>query len=127
MPAGPPTGRVFKRVLRRSTPGLPLRYNCRVKPRWIIALLLLSILAGGAWMYYCHWREHRFDPIILAAARRYGVEPALLKAMAWRESWFNPRARGHAGEIGLMQLQETAAQEWADARACPRVCPRTLF
>ena len=114
-------------ALRHSTPGQPLRYNCRVKPRWIIALLLLAVLAGGTWGFYYHWREHRFDPIILAAARRYGIEPALVKAVAWRESWFNPRARGRAGEIGLMQLQETAAREWADAEHVPAFAHEHCF
>jgi len=41
------------------------------------------------------------------------VEPALIKAVAWRESKFDTHARGRAGEIGLMQLREEAAQEWA--------------
>lgn len=36
--------------------------------------------------------------------------------MIWRESRFNANARGRAGEIGLMQLTEVAAQEWADTR-----------
>ena len=52
---------------------------------------------------------------IRAAARRYGLEPAFIKAVVWRESHFHPRTRGRAQEIGLMQLRETAAQEWADA------------
>jgi soluble lytic murein transglycosylase len=39
----------------------------------------------------------------------------LVKAVVWRESRFDPAARGKAGEIGLMQIQEVAAQEWADA------------
>src|SRR5207249_10099946 len=55
------------------------------------------------------------DRSISAAARRYGVEPALVKAVVWRESRFHPRARGRSGEIGLMQIGEAAAQEWADA------------
>ena len=60
------------------------------------------------------WREHSQDGPIRAAAERYGVEPALVKAIVWQESRFNPNARGRAGELGLMQLQEIAAGEWAD-------------
>lgn len=59
--------------------------------------------------------EHRFDPEIRAAGKRYGVDPLLVKAIVWRESRFNPEVRGRAGEIGLMQIQEIAAQEWVDA------------
>jgi len=63
-----------------------------------------------------HYRaERRHDASIYAAAQRYGVDPALVKAVVWRESRFNEKARGHAGEIGLMQIREEAAQEWADA------------
>ncbi len=53
--------------------------------------------------------------MILAAARRYEVEPALIKAVVWRESRFDPHARGRAGEIGLMQIREAAAMDWAGA------------
>jgi soluble lytic murein transglycosylase len=59
--------------------------------------------------------EGRFDTQILAAAQRYQIDPALVKAVIWKESRFNPRARGKAGEIGLMQIREDAAFEWADA------------
>jgi soluble lytic murein transglycosylase len=61
------------------------------------------------------WLEHSQDIPILAAARRYGLDPALIKAVVWRESRFHPGVRGLAGELGLMQIQDLAAQEWADA------------
>jgi soluble lytic murein transglycosylase len=81
-----------------------------------LLLVLLVLLAGGVGVYW--WWEGRLersqDGPIRAAAHRYGLEPALVKAVVWRESRFNPRARGRAQEIGLMQLRELAAQEWAD-------------
>ena len=77
--------------------------------------LLLLILALGAYWGWIYWREHRFDAEIAAAARRYQMEPALVKAVIWRESWFNPNDRGRAGELGLMQVREAAALEWASA------------
>ena len=80
-----------------------------------ILLVLLALGAVAFWLWQKSRREHRFDTEIASAARRYGVEPALVKAVVWRESYFNPSARGRAGELGLMQLQEIAAQEWADA------------
>src|SRR6266704_1919445 len=80
-------------------------------------LVLVLLVIGGAAAYW--WWQGRLeqsqDGPIRAAARRYGVAPALIKAIVWRESRFNPVARGRAGEIGLMQLQEDAAREWADA------------
>lgn len=81
---------------------------------WLFALIFL----GGAAALFQRWlivRENRHDPAILAAARRYGVDPALVKAIVWRESKFDPDARGRAGELGLMQVRAEAANEWAKA------------
>jgi soluble lytic murein transglycosylase len=59
--------------------------------------------------------ERSQDNHIRVAADRYDVDPALVKAVVWRESRFDPLARGRAGELGLMQLREIAAREWADS------------
>lgn len=80
--------------------------------------LLLIIALGVFITLFSRWRtygEHSQDKHILAAARHYGVDPALIKAVVWRESSFNPKVRGGAGEIGLMQIGKLAAQEWAEA------------
>ena len=78
------------------------------------------------WLYY-NWREHREDAVIIAAARRYGIEPALVKAVMWRESWFNPDVHGGHGELGLMQITETAANEWAEAERVKNFQPEQLL
>ncbi len=79
---------------------------------------ILGLFCIGGIVIYL-WREERiekkFTPQIHAAAERYRVDPLLIQAVIWRESRFNPNARGTSGEIGLMQIQEIAAQEWADA------------
>ncbi|MCX7723461.1 MAG: lytic transglycosylase domain-containing protein [Verrucomicrobiae bacterium] len=90
----------------------------------------MAAFASGLLVLYDRWlvwREHSQDPVILAAAARYGVEPALVKAVVWRESKFNPRARGRAGEIGLMQVGELAAREWAEAERIPFFVHSQLF
>jgi soluble lytic murein transglycosylase len=79
----------------------------------IFGLLIVSG-AAGYWLRE-EWRERRFAPQIRAAAQRYDVDPLLIRAIIWRESRFQPAARGSKGEVGLMQIQEIAAQEWADA------------
>jgi soluble lytic murein transglycosylase len=80
----------------------------------LFALVLGAGIAGAAW-----WRrvqlERSQDEPIRAAALRYGIDAALVKAVIWRESGFLPDARGSSGELGLMQLQAMAAHEWADA------------
>jgi soluble lytic murein transglycosylase len=87
-----------------------------MKPRrlWLLILVVIAVaVAAGVWREAR--LERRFSPQIEAAARRYGVDPLLVKAVIWRESRFRPEARGTRGELGLMQIQEIAAQEWADA------------
>jgi soluble lytic murein transglycosylase len=95
--------------------------------RWLLLFAGL-VLAGALLSWWRHWRrEHSQDRPILAAARRYGVDPALVKAVVWRESRFNPDARGKAGEVGLMQLMDEAAQEWAEAERIYPIPEEKLF
>ena len=81
---------------------------------WLLGIILLGALA---W-WFDHWRtyhEHSHDTAILAAAAKHRVHPALIKAVVWRESWFNPRAKGRSGEIGLMQIMKQTGSDWAAA------------
>jgi soluble lytic murein transglycosylase len=83
--------------------------------RAILFSILFVVSIAALWLWREEWREKKFIPQIRAAANRYHVDPMLVKAMVWRESRFNPDVRGTHGEIGLMQIQEIAAQEWADS------------
>jgi soluble lytic murein transglycosylase len=69
------------------------------------------------------WRrahlESSQDKTIFAASRKYGVDPALVKAVVWQESRFNPRARGTKDERGLMQIMEITGREWAGEQRVP--------
>ena len=91
------------------------------------AVAIVAALGVVAWWGFYVWHDHREDGVIIAAARRYGVEPALVKAVMWRESWFNPRVRGSHGEFGLMQVTEPAAGEWVDAEHIKNFQPEHLF
>jgi soluble lytic murein transglycosylase len=81
----------------------------------LAAVLVLALAAPLAWWRYWSWRDHRYDPLIRAAASRHQVDPAVVKAVIWRESRFDPSARGRAGERGLMQIREPAARDWVQA------------
>jgi soluble lytic murein transglycosylase len=66
-------------------------------------------------LWFVAVQGRKFKPQIEAAAKRYNVDPLLVKAVIWRETRFHPDRRGRAGEIGLMQIQEAAALDWAGA------------
>lgn len=92
----------------------------------VIAALIAAVGIVVSWFYY-DWREHSEDGVIVTAARRYGIDPALVKAVMWRESWFNPKALGSHGEFGLMQVTEIAAGEWAEAERVKNFQPQQLL
>src|SRR5207249_2604525 len=48
-----------------------------------------------------------------SVAMEHHLDPMLVKAVVWRESRFDPKKYGGAGERGLMQVSEKAANEWA--------------
>jgi soluble lytic murein transglycosylase len=97
------------------------------RPLITIAIALFLACVCGWWRWY-QWRDHSQDGPILAAALRYSVDPALVKAVVWRESRFNPRALGSRGEIGLMQIiPSAAAKDWADAEHLAPLPPAHLL
>jgi soluble lytic murein transglycosylase len=96
-------------------------YNRRVKRRhgYVVAGVILLLLIVWGFRSCRQQRLDQFDRLIAGATARYQVDPALVKAVVWCESRFNPDARGRVGEIGLMQLGEAAAWEWAAAERIP--------
>ena len=111
----------------------------RSRSRWLLAVTLsLGALVGLLWRLSPNFayevsetifpeRFHQYDAIIVEVAGRHQVDPALVKAIIWRESKMLPTKEGTAGERGLMQVSEKAADEWARAEKIASFVPTDLF
>jgi len=60
---------------------------------------------------YIKKSERLYHPIILQAANRYQVDPAIVQAIIMAESSYNPKAVSKKGAKGLMQLMPKTARE----------------
>ena len=85
-------------------------------------LLVLAGLLGAALLVFV-WADRttptwyaklryplRYEPIIRGHAKNYDLDAALLAAVIYRESKFDPEARSDSGAIGLMQLLPDTAR-----------------
>jgi soluble lytic murein transglycosylase-like protein len=52
-----------------------------------------------------------YAPMAAAAARKYGIPEDLFKRLVQQESNWNPKARSHAGALGLAQLMPATARK----------------
>ncbi len=97
--------------------------------RFFLKIIICLLLAGAAGTAYLAMRSgdalytvyewisparfQQYDALIRSVAAQHHVDPMLVKAVVWRESRFDTRKFGSAGERGLMQVTERAANEWA--------------
>ncbi len=108
--------------------------------RHLVWLLILSSVAGAAWvlsqssdpLYMTQeWlgraRFRRYDDLIVRMSEKHGVDPVLVKAVIWRESAFQPGKVGKDGERGLMQVTEAAASDWVRSLKVETFAPTDLF
>src|ERR1044071_8235751 len=102
--------------------------------------VLLALAAGFGWLAirsgdpvytFYEWmspaRFHQYDNLIRSVATEHRLDPMLVKAVVWRESRFDPRKYGSAGERGLMQVSEKAANEWAQENRVDNFQVERLF
>lgn len=76
-------------------------------------MLVLATAAAmlAAWLYW----THRYDGLIAAAAQQNNLDPALVRAIVYEESFFSAGARSSQNAVGLMQVTPVVAQHWVEA------------
>ena len=89
----------------------------------LVVAVTVVCLAGVAHVR----RIHRYDEFITQAGRKYGVDARLISAVIWQESRFHPDRIGTKNEVGLMQVTDAAAAEWAKAQEIPAFRREMLF
>ena len=65
-----------------------------------------------SWLAKKHDRRSKYDPIIERYAKKYRVDPVLVRAVIQVESDFNPKCVSHKGARGLMQLIPATAKRY---------------
>lgn len=90
----------------------------------VLATASALVIIFGVSRYH---RMHAYDEIIARYAAANGLDPKLIRAVIWRESRFRYNCRGSRGEIGLMQITENAAKEWAEANNIAGLKKNELF
>ncbi len=80
----------------------------------ILCLALIGV-AAIATLGAIYYRLHRYDKLISEVSPKYQLEPELVKAVIYEESFFDPEARSSQNAIGLMQVTAIAVREWVDS------------
>jgi soluble lytic murein transglycosylase len=66
-------------------------------------------------------------PLLVGAAKRVGLDPAIVAAIVRQESGFNPRATSGAGARGLMQVMPAVGEQIARAQRVPEWTSALLY
>jgi len=72
----------------------------------VLTALLLAYFLNQYWI-------HRYDGLIARQANIYRLDPDLVWAIIYEETYFSPWKNGRDGEIGLMQVTPAVGREWA--------------
>ncbi len=84
----------------------------------LVAAALVIHSSKPAW-YARIWYPIGYQKAINREARLTGLDPALLAAVIWRESDFDPTARSSRGAVGLTQVLPSTAADIAAAPNAP--------
>lgn len=74
---------------------------------FLIFILVSGLATLAAWQYW----THRYDKLITHIASKHDLDPRLVKAIVYEESFFRSRARSSQNAVGLMQVTPVVAEE----------------
>lgn len=80
---------------------------------WSVPVLVLAALlsaCASAPIGTERERCDRYEPLVVGAAREFGVEASLIAAITSLESGWNPAAESRAGARGLMQIMPSTGR-----------------
>jgi soluble lytic murein transglycosylase len=97
-----------------------------------VVLIAIAVAAIGVWLSRPDLVDRiryplEYQSIVREHARNYELDPALLAAVIYAESRFDPRARSKAGALGLMQLLPDTARGIATRTGGDRFVVDDLF
>ena len=106
----------------------------KLSRKWIvvavIGVLVIAVASCEVVVNARRWfvNDGDYTAEIADAARKHGLDPALVRSLVYQESRFRAGKRGKKGEIGLMQvLPSGAAAEWARVNKRRRPTESELF
>jgi len=89
---------------------LTIRMRKKLLTMSVAALIaVLGVLAG------LHYWTHRYDQLISHVASQHNVDPLLVKAIVYEESFFRSNAHSSQNAVGLMQVTPVVAEELISA------------
>jgi soluble lytic murein transglycosylase len=97
--------------MRHKTLGTDPHSTTRLRSYWLLGIF--GALALVLYVAFTHYQYlHRYDPLIRQVAGQYQLDPDLVRAVIYEESYFNAQARSDAGAVGLMQVTSITVREW---------------
>ena len=102
----------------------------------LTVVLVLAVVAGAVWAFGESvepgwWLRMRYpleyEHIVVGHAENYELDPALVAAVIYRESHFDPNAVSESGAVGLMQLLPSTADGIAELTGGTAFRPDDLY
>lgn len=85
-----------------------------MRKKLLILLTLVVVATLGALAAWHYW-THRYDTLINTVASKHSLDPRLVKAIVYEESFFRSRARSSQNAVGLMQVTPVVAEHLMEA------------